>query len=175
MLKVAGSIPDQGCTDLYCARGAHEGMRVGGNGQSIGTTVCDTIVRGLLWSTATRSYPLGNSFNSITATSRNLTPQSVAVDSPLHGGLLAIEDFTCFLTLVLLTVLDVIRVHGVLGPQQESQFTLVEHLCPRHHHQQGPHHGQHAPDDEVRKERGLVQLSLFLADFHCIRKRTFIQ
>ena len=33
MLNVAESIPGKGCTDLYCARGTHEGvlpMRVGG-------------------------------------------------------------------------------------------------------------------------------------------------
>ena len=40
-----------------CSEGtAHEG---GGCDQSIGSTVCDAIVRSWLWPTATRSSPLG--------------------------------------------------------------------------------------------------------------------
>ena len=56
MLKIARSIPCMGFTDLHCARGAQEvlPMRVGGTGQSIESTVSDPIVRGWLWSTATR-------------------------------------------------------------------------------------------------------------------------
>ena len=42
--------------------------RVGSNGQSIGSTVSDTIVRSWLWSTVTGSCPLGY-FSSITASS----------------------------------------------------------------------------------------------------------
>ena len=72
MLKVAGSIPGRGCTDLYCARGALGVLpiRVWGNGLSIGSTVSDAIVCCWLWSTAARSCPLGY-FGIITASSDN--------------------------------------------------------------------------------------------------------
>ena len=83
-LKVAASIPGRGCTDLYCARGAHEKlrMRVGDYGQSIGSTVSDAIVRSWLWSTTTRVCPFGY-LSSITASSWSFIPQSVVVDYPL--------------------------------------------------------------------------------------------
>ena len=45
----------QRLTDLYCAQGAQGVLpiRVGGNGQSIRSTVSDAFVRSWLWSTAT--------------------------------------------------------------------------------------------------------------------------
>ena len=66
MLKVAGSIPGRGAP-IYTA---HEVLivTVGGKGQSIGYTVSDAIVRGWLWSTATRSCSLGY-FSGITESS----------------------------------------------------------------------------------------------------------
>ena len=56
----------------------------GCNGQSIGSTYLDAIVRNWLWSTATESCPLGH-ISSITA----IDPTNVVVNSPL-----ATEDFT---------------------------------------------------------------------------------
>ena len=46
VLKVTGSIPGRGCTDLNCARSAQEVLliRVGGNGQSIGSTLNNYLI-----------------------------------------------------------------------------------------------------------------------------------
>ena len=55
---------------LHHASGAQGSCHVksGGNGQSFGSSVCDSIVRSWLWSTATLRSPLGY-FSSITASS----------------------------------------------------------------------------------------------------------
>ena len=66
-------------------------MRVGSNGQAIGSTVFDAIVRSWLWSTAARSFPLGY-FSSI-----QLIIDPTISDSRFSSmGLLAIEDVTFF-------------------------------------------------------------------------------
>ena len=47
---------------MYCVLVVLRGycpVKAGGNGQSVGSTVSDAIVRSWLWSTATGSHPLG--------------------------------------------------------------------------------------------------------------------
>ena len=75
-MMVAGSLPSEEASfcDLYCTFAYASGaqgycpIKDGGNGQSIGSTVSNAIIRSWLWSTVTESCPLG-SFSSITASS----------------------------------------------------------------------------------------------------------
>ena len=102
MLKVARSNPGSGwAAPIYTM---HEALRGtahedGGCDQSIGSTVSDAIVRSWLWLTATMSFPLG-CFSTLL---------QVVVNWPTFigsrfstGRLLAIEDFTNMLCLLLL-------------------------------------------------------------------------
>ena len=87
MLKVARSTPGTWCTDLCCAWWDQRvlPMMVGVNGHSIQYLISDAIVCSWWWLIATRSCPLGY-FSSITASSWDLTPQTVIVHSPLRDS-----------------------------------------------------------------------------------------
>ena len=94
MLKVPRSNPGCGwAAPIYTMHEALRGYchKGGGRDQSIGSTVSDAIFRSWLWSTATRSSPLGYFSNYCKQSIINPT----FCDSRFSTGrLLAIEDFT---------------------------------------------------------------------------------
>ena len=106
-------------------------MRVGGNGQSIVSTVSDVIIRSCLWSTATRSCPLGYFQH---YSKWLIIDPTISGSRFSSGGLMTVEDLH-FLKYIFFVIQHVLlSLTALVNCCRNQACTVVSYCCRNQAH-----------------------------------------